>query len=349
MKIANIGGSNSVLKYSYTNKLKQNGYNVKNYGIDATNSIYGLIQLIKYDIINQYDLIIYEYFVNDNNHFLKDMNNIDRVEKTLIEITNMCVRSNTKLLFIYIYNKNDKINNKYLNSPMYSLYKIFSKKYNITTIDVFELLYSKFGEKWVNYYQGVGGSHLSDEGMNVLYTEIKDKLKITTVPRYKSDNNYNGFNLLKLIPISKYYNTVNYTNSLINIDYFEILDEIKIKFNKKTTILAIEYLCDIDSGYIQLYNSKNKIQKNLLKNDNFVLEKKKKMASIITMNKKLLENDDYLFIKNIKYTLIDKNIYDKEKETYENKNDKSTNLKIISILVTDNANIINISLGGREE
>lgn len=341
MRIANIGGSNSVLKHSYTNKLKQNDYNIKNYGIGSTNSIYGLIQLIKNDIINQFDLIIYEYFVNDNNHFFQNINNIDRVEKTLIEIINMCIRSNTKLLFIYIYNKNDKINNKYLNTPMYSLYKNFSKKYNITTIDMFELLHSNFEEKWVNYYQDQ--THLSDEGMNVLYTEIKDKLKITTVPRVISDNNYNGFNLLKLIPISKYYNTVNYTNSLINIDYFEILDEIKIKFNKKTTILAMEYLCDIDSGYIQLSNSKNTIQKNLLKNENFVLKKKKKMASLITMNKKVLEDDNYLVIKNIKYIEIDNNIYDKERITYENKTNKTTSLKIISILVTNNANIINIS------
>ena len=52
MSIATIGGSNSVLKHSYTNKLKQNDYNIKNYGIGATNSIYGLIQLIKHDIIN---------------------------------------------------------------------------------------------------------------------------------------------------------------------------------------------------------------------------------------------------------------------------------------------------------
>jgi len=341
MSIANIGGSNSVLNHSYTNKLKQNDYNIKNYGIGATNSIYGLIQLIKHDIINKYDLIIYEYFVNDNNHFFQNINDVDRVEKTLIEITNMCIISNTKLLFIYIYNKDDKITNRYLNSPMYSLYKNFSKNYNITTIDTFELLHSKFQEKWVNYYQD--RTHLSDKGMNVLYTEIKDKLKITTVPRVISDNNYNGFNLLKLIPISKYYNTVNYTNSLINIDYFEILDEIKIKFNKKTTILAMEYLCDIDSGYIQLSNSKNTIQKNLLKNENFVLKKKKKMASLITMNKKVLEDDNYLVIKNIKYIEIDNNIYDKERITYENKTNKTTSLKIISILVTNNANIINIS------
>ena len=41
MRIANIGGSNSVFKHSYTNKLKQNDDNIKNYSIGATNSISG--------------------------------------------------------------------------------------------------------------------------------------------------------------------------------------------------------------------------------------------------------------------------------------------------------------------
>ena len=67
------------------------------------------------------------------------------------------------------------------------------------------------------------------------------------------------------------------------------------------------------------------------------------MASLITMNKKVLEDDNYLVIKNIKYIEIDNNIYDKDRTTYENKTNNTTSLKIISILVTDNANIINIS------
>ena len=75
------------------------------------------------DILNNYDLIIYEYFVNDNNYYLRNINNVDRVKKTLIEITNMCIQSNTKLLFIFIYRKNDKIEGKYNNSEMFSLYK----------------------------------------------------------------------------------------------------------------------------------------------------------------------------------------------------------------------------------
>ena len=229
MKIAIIGGSNTILKYSYTHKLKQDGYNITNYGIGATNSIYGIIQIIKNDIMNKYDLIIYEYFVNDNNHFLLNINNVCRVEKTLNKITNMCAWSNTKLLFIYIYNKKHQINNKYSSSPMYLLYKTFSKNHDITTINVYELLHSKYSKKWIDYYKD--DSHLSDEGMNVLNTEIKEQLKIATVPRIISD--HNEFNFLNLIQIGKYFNTVNYTNSLININYLEILVLEKIVLGSK--------------------------------------------------------------------------------------------------------------------
>ena len=67
------------------------------------------------------------------------------------------------------------------------------------------------------------------------------------------------------------------------------------------------------------------------------------MVSLITMNNKLLEDDNYFIIKNIKFLEIDKNIYDNERNTYLDKTDRTTNFKIISILVTNNADIINIS------
>ncbi len=67
------------------------------------------------------------------------------------------------------------------------------------------------------------------------------------------------------------------------------------------------------------------------------------MAALITMNNKLLQEDNYLVIKNIKYSEVDHNIYDAEKFTYQLESDKSTSFKIISILVTNNADIINIS------
>ena len=344
MRIVNIGGSNSIRKQSYTYKLIKTNHNLLNYGIGAAGSIYGLIQLIKNKAIGNCDTIIYDYFTNDNNHFRKGINKVSRVNKTLIELVNLCIENNIKLLFVYIYNRDDKINGLYDKSPMYSFYKDFSKKYNITTIDVYDLLYSKYKDEWSEYY--LDGSHLSDEGMDILHDEIVDKLKVVTVPKIIKGNDYNGFNGLNLIKIDNHLKTENFSNSLIDVNYFEIKNELKIKFNKKTSILAIEYLCDIDSGLIEMSNNVNKIQKNTLKNQDFIFKKGKKLASIITTNKKPLKEDDCLSIKNISFKNLNKSIFDNEKPGHtrpRKKRKESTFLKIISILVTDNADIKSIT------
>ena len=341
MRIVNIGGSNSVRKQSYTHKLIKDKYNLSNYGIGGVNSVCGLIQLIKNKAIGNCDTIIYEYFTNDNNHFRKGINKVNRVNKTLIELVNLCIENNIKLLFIYIYNRDDKINGLYDKSPMYSFYKDFYKKYNITTIDVYDILYSKYKDEWSKYY--TDKTHLSDKGMDILRDEIVDKLKVVTVPKNIEGNDYNGFNGLNLIKIDNHLKTENFSNSLVDVNYFEIKNELKIKFNKKTSILAIEYLCDIDSGLIEMSNNINKTQKNALIYDKFIIEMKKQMVTIMTSNEKPLKEDDCLFIKNIPFKNLNKSIFDKDRNTYiREKRIKPTFLKIISILVTDNADIESI-------
>jgi len=152
MKIANVGGSNSVLKASYTNIIPSKyGIAINNKGIGATNSIYALINIIKYDLIKQNDLLIFEYFVNDNNHYFQGINNVKRICKTLAEIVNMCIKWKTKLLFVLIYNKNHQLENKYETSPVYQLYKNIIEKYRIPSIDMYDVLYSKFNDKWVTH------------------------------------------------------------------------------------------------------------------------------------------------------------------------------------------------------
>ena len=343
MRIVNIGGSNSIRKQSYTYKLIKTNHNLLNYGIGATGSIYGLIQLIKNKAIGNCDTIIYDYFINDNNNFDQGVSEVNKVKQTLIELVNLCIENNIKLLFIYIYNKSHKINGLYDKSPMYSLYKDFYKKYNITTIDVYDLLYSKYKDEWSEYY--LDASHLSDEGMDILHDEIVDKLKVVTVPKIIKGNDYNGFNGLNLIKIDNHLKTENFSNSLVDLNYFEIKNELKIEFNKKTSILAIEYLCDIDSGLIEMSNNVNKIQKNTLRNQDFILKEGKKLSSIITTNRKPLKEDDCLSIKNISFKNLNKGIFDSEKPGHSEprKREESTFLKIISILVTDNADIESIT------
>ena len=342
MRIVNIGGSNSVIKQSYTHKLIKSKYNLSNYGIGATNSVCGLIQLIKNKAIGNCDTIIYDYFINDNNHFRKGINKVSRVNKTLIELVNLCIENNIKLLFVYIYNKEDKVNGLYDKSPMYSFYKDFSQKYNITTIDVYDLLYSKYKDEWVKYY--IDQSHLSDEGMDILHDEIVDKLKVVTVPETIEGNDYNGFNGLNLIKIDNHLETENFSNSLVDVNYFEIKNGLNIKFNKKTSILAIEYISDIDSGIIEMSNNVNKTQKNALIREKFILEQGKKMVTIMTSNEKPLKEDDCLFIKNIPFKDINVSIFDKDRATQVRKKRKTpTYFKIISILVTDNVDIESVT------
>ena len=341
MRIVNIGGSNSVRKQSYTHKLIKDKYNLSNYAIGGVNSVCGLIQLIKNKAIGNCDTIIYDYFTNDNNHFRKGINKVSRVNKTLIELVNLCIENNIKLLFVYIYNRDDKINGLYDKSPMYSFYKDFSKKYNITTIDVYDLLYSKYKDEWSEYY--LDGSHLSDEGMDILHDEIVDKLKVVTVPKIIKGNDYNGFNGLNLIKIDNHLKTENFSNSFVDVNYFEIKNELKIRFNKKTSLLAIEYISDIDSGIIGMSNNVSKTQKNALIYEEFILKKKKQIVTIMTSNKKPLKEDDCLFIKNIPFKKINYNIFDKDRNTFiREKRIKPTYFKIISILVTDNADIKSI-------
>ena len=342
MRIVNIGGSNSVRKQSYTHKLIKDKYNLSNYGIGGVNSVCGLIQLIKNKAIGNCDTIIYDYFINDNNNFNQGVSEVSKVNKTLIELVNLCIENNIKLLFIYIYNRDDKINGLYNKSPMYSFYKDFYKKYNITTIDVYDILYSKYKDGWSKYY--IDASHLSNKGMDILHDEIVDKLKVVTVPKNIEGNDYNGFNGLNLIKIDNHLKTENFSNSLVDVNYFEIKNSLNIKFNKKTSILAIEYLCDIDSGLIEMSNNVNKIQKNTLRNQDFILKQGKKMASIITTNRNPLKEDDCLSIKNTSFKNLNKSIFDSEKPglSKPRKREKSTFLKIISILVTDNADIESI-------
>ena len=114
MRIANVGGSNSVLKTSYTNIIPDKyGIVIDNRGVGSTNSIYALLNIMKYNLIEQNDLLIFEYFVNDSNHFFQGINNVERISKTLVEIVKMCIHWKTKLLFVLIYNKTYQLEKKY--------------------------------------------------------------------------------------------------------------------------------------------------------------------------------------------------------------------------------------------
>ena len=336
MKISVVGGSNSALKHSYTYLLQNEGYNLENKAVGGTNSIMGLINILKYNLLERSDCLIFEYFINDINFYEKKINNIDRVIKTLTEIVKLCSKNNKKLLMILNYSK------KYdcRISKMYSAYYNFIKKNNICYIDVFDLLYSKFGDNWKKYYQD--HIHLSNEGMLILRDEIKNQLNFLYVPNM-IETNLSGFNNVKLLKIDNFTNNIkNFKNSFVDINYLEVKKKMVLCFDKPTEILGIEYICDNFSGYIEINNNKEVIQKNALKKDSFVIKKNKSMVSLISMNNKIFTNNKIYKIKIINYNDLDNDKYDKEKTSFDYKVIRKNTFKISSILVTNNAEITQI-------
>ena len=85
----------------------------------------------------------------------------------------------------------------------------------------------------------------------------------------------------------------------------------------------------------------NVIQKNTLKKEKFVLEKMKKMASLITFNSIIFAPSNKYTIKIIDAKELDANVYDREKHTLEDdsKRKQLSSFKLVSLLVTNKARI----------
>ena len=349
IKIIIFGGSNSVLTHSYTKKLQtRENFIITNCGIGATNSTYSLIQNIKNEGIKNNDYIIFEYFVNDNNHYYQNINSIEKVRDTLHYIINECIMYNKKLIFVLIYN-HDHLD-KYDKSPMYQLYKTTIKEFNITTIDSINIC-NNVNYHWIKekqfdiFYQDP--THLNDYGMTLIENEIYNNINLNnvTIPNILNNILSTQFNNINCELIDSCDDKLNFTNSLINVNYI-VGNNITIFFNTPCIVIAIEYICDIESGYITFSNNYETIQKNLLKNESFVLNKNKKMLSMITFNNILFSNESNKYMINtINPCDIYNSIYDKERNTKEYEHPQlniNYNIKLVSLLVTNNAKISNI-------
>lgn len=347
--IAIIGGSNSVLQESYVNILtNKNKYVIDNKAIGATSSIYGLLQIQKYDLIKKNDLLIYEYFVNDNNHFFQGINSPERVKKTLTYIIQQCQLYQTHLLIIMIYNKLDYTKHMYSTSPMFNMYIELIKQYQIPFIDMYHVFYRRVITRWTYYY--LDDTHLNLAGMSILGDEILKRIPQLVLPisfslslsllEAEEPNTLSLTSIPELFPDHPNINLLQ--NSLVNIAYLEITDTLQINFEKPTELMAIEYVCDQKAGYISISASNNIsakndkgekiIQKNTLKQEDFVLKRNKSMVAVITFNKYLFEPATSYTIRIIQPKDLHFDYYDREKITYETVTPRLTTFKIASIL-----------------
>ena len=361
-KIAIVGGSNSVLQESYVNLLRNsvthinvthiNVTHIDNKAIGATNSLYSLLQIQKYDLIKSTDLLIHEYFVNDNNHYFQGLNSPERVKKTLLTIIQACIKAQKKLLIIMIYNRADQLAGKYSQSPIFTVYTDLIKHYEIPFIDMYYVCYQKALSKWTQYYQD--DTHLNLAGMVLLKEEILKKLPtletINLAPNNLAPNMTDTYDQLRVVQLvvntSPLVNTShdkylikNLKNSLVNIHYLVVTDSITLNFDKPTELLAIEYVCDQRSGYIEISSKSDSIQKNTLKAEKLVLLQNKPMVAVITFNTHTFTPARTYTISMIQAKDLHPSHYDREKNTYDTLKLRMTNFKIASLLVTNDAKL----------
>lgn len=333
-RIVVIGGSNAVIEHSYPQVLESMGYDITCYGIGDTTSLTGLTQILKHDILGNFDIMLFDYLTGDINHFFRGCLTVEHVEKTLTVIYNLCAEHNIQLLPIFIYNsryfpQSDLMNHSYDNCKMFAFYKKFIKDNALSYINVPEFLKKEFNDEWesVAYRDTV---HLNKHGMRVLAETIANNLNdLGTLTKIDDTTPGN----VKLIPIETIKPTERFKNTLVDVDYHELSDSIEILFDRPTELLAIEYLCDLECGYISLETDQETIHRQTLIQGGFVnTRKKSQLTTMVLCNKK---SDPTNRVKICVIDKPDKQLYSRHKSDFPTKLNEKTNLKLVSLLILE--------------
>lgn len=339
LSIGNLGGSNSIVGDSYTSFLMNDeDFEFSNKAIGATNSIYSLIQNVKYRVIENNEILIFEYFVNDCNFAVNGINNVSRVHRTIVELLRLCKESNTKLLFVLIYNFEHYSKGLYENLDVYKEYFKMIKKYDISYVDSNDLLSKSGATSLESFYRDP--THLNAKGMALLAEEVKRKIKSEDL-NFVFDGDDFGFNGLSLHKVSNFFQESKrvFSNALVNLEFVELsFESLCIEFDKPTSILAVEYLCDKNSGFLEIKSTNEIIHKNTLKDEDFVLKNDKKMAAIVTFNTKSFSESRTYHFRNIGKSEVSALLLDFEKGTCTPEHSEAY-FKLVSVLSTNNAEI----------
>lgn len=277
-KIAIVGGSNSVQEHSYAWQLVKN-HDASNFSIGATPSLHGLVSILTKNIIEDYDLVIFEYCLNDVLYAHSGRNRVNHVRNTLQYIIKKCSRHNTKLIFIICYDI--KNFDSYINNVYFQLWKKIAENHQVLTIDTLDMLAEQCGMDSIDTFFKHDRYHLNEAGMQLLYNKVINTLKDATVPPRNNDATPWQFNLLKL---KDHASTSVYQNSLLSRDVYKIENKLTIVFDKPTSILAIEYLFDKNTRYASICNEHGEVHKCLRYAYGFIKRTGKTICGLIRFN-----------------------------------------------------------------
>ena len=162
LKVAVIGGSNSVMRDGYTKYLQEYLTNETNdtlelsyFALGAVTSLFGAIQNCRHNISENHDVILFEYCVNDREAFSNGNHTTPRMAGMTLEgFIRQSKSVNPKcIIIIVIFGTN--LPRFYNNCCFISaVYESIARRYEIPVINITELMLKRRGFKFIKKLYG---------------------------------------------------------------------------------------------------------------------------------------------------------------------------------------------------
>ena len=251
MKVAVIGGSNSVmrsgyLKYFYECILEKYSINIQlsYFSLGGVTSLFGTIQNYRHRIAENHDVILFEYSINDRSAFIESNYTPKLAGMALEGFIRQAKSMNPHCtIIILIFGTN---NAKYYNNCclISATYESIARRYNIPVINTTEILLATKGIKFIK--------RLYDREGSVHFSRPEGAKKIgQIIAREIIDNNLFSSQILD----SNYKNELYrmYASNLQNLEFVSNLDSQifsnKLKKDVFKNSLFEETIYTINAGY----------------------------------------------------------------------------------------------------
>ncbi len=226
LKVAIVGGSNSVMRRGYTQYLQEyitehssKEVKLSYFALGGVTSVFGAIQNSRHSIAKSHDIIFFEYCVNDRSALI-DSKYTFRMAGMAVEgfIRQAKLMNPNCIIIILIFGTN--LPNYYNNCCQISaMYENIARRYEIPVINITEILLAQKGINFIKklYKENEPAHYSKPYGTKIVAKVIAEQIKTR--------------NLFSLQPkdINKYYRM--YPGNLQNLKFFSDLDSIKNQNN----------------------------------------------------------------------------------------------------------------------
>ena len=172
LRVAIIGGSNSIMRNGYTKYLQKNliqktkcNIEFNNFALGGVSSLFGIIQNRRHNIAKTHDVILFEYCVNDRSAISSGKYNPRMVGMALEGFIRQCLAMNPRcviIILIFGTNQSNYYNHGCLTS---AVYESVARRYKIPVINVTEMLLEKTGIQFIkNLYDNDDSAHYKRPG-----------------------------------------------------------------------------------------------------------------------------------------------------------------------------------------